>query len=70
MAEIDQKAQAMASGFQVIMDLSTVFIGEVLNSLDFNDYFAKTDKIRLVCLIQTLTFILQCEFCLGDKRNA
>jgi len=60
----------MTRGFQVIMDLSTVFICEFLNSLDFNDYFAKTDEIRLVGLIQTLTFILQSEFCLGDKRNA
>ena len=61
MAEGYQEAELVAGSAQVIVDLGTMFRGEFLDSLDFQDDLFPTDEIGDVNLLQGLAQVWPCK---------
>ena len=57
--EVHQQAKLLTGRLQVVDHLSSVFIGQPLDRLDFQDDFAETQKIGFVLLLQRPTLVLQ-----------
>ncbi len=47
-AEVDEKAKTMAGGFEIVVNLSAVFVRQVGNGLEFDNDFLVADEIRNV----------------------
>jgi hypothetical protein len=72
MTEVDDEAEAMARGFEVIENLSLMLRCDGFDGFDgfeFEDDLAVTNDVRLVCLLERLAFVGELEFLLGDERN-
>jgi len=52
MTEIDQEVNLEAGGFQVIMQLRSVLVGQLGNGLDFQNDLIEQDEVRNVTLLQ------------------
>lgn len=70
MTEINEKAEFKAGRLQVIHHLSTMFIGQFRNGLDFNNYLPETNEVRLVDMDKFLFTVKEIELLLFSKRNA
>lgn len=55
--EVDEQPQAVTSSFQVIKDLSAVFIGDVINRFELEDDLFVTDEVCFVGLAQPFGFV-------------
>ena len=61
MSKIDEQAEAKAGGFQIIVKLGTMFVGELLDGLDFQNDFVQEDEIGYVLALEGTSFVIQCE---------
>ena len=68
MTEVDDEAEAMARGFEVIENLSLMLRCDGFDGFEFEDDLAVTNDVRLVCLLDRLAFVGELEFLLGDER--
>jgi hypothetical protein len=56
--EVHQQAQLLTGRLQVVDHLSAVFVGQLLDSLDFQDDLSETNKVRFILLLQPPTLVL------------
>lgn len=57
MAKVDQQTRFQASGLKVIMNLGSMFVGQLFNRFKFDDDAIVADKIRFKGLNQRLPII-------------
>ena len=57
LSKIHQQTKLIPGGFQVVVNLRTMFIAKILERLDLHDYFFKTDEIRDVFLLKGFPFV-------------
>src|SRR6266511_425315 len=69
-SEVDEEPQTVASRFQVVVDLRTVFVIQVRNGLDLDDDLLKADEVRLVRLLQPPLLVSEGQLSLRQKWNS
>ena len=57
----------MTCRFQVVVDLSTMLVGQGAYRLELEDKFSKTDQVRHVLVLQPLPFVFKYESRLGRE---
>ena len=56
-AKVDQQTKFVASGFQIVVDLGAVRIGQLRYGLDFHNNPVETNKVRLISLFERHAFV-------------
>jgi len=70
MAEVDEQTKPEAGGFEVVVDLCPVFIGQLGDRLQFKDDLIVTDEVRFVLRPQAHALVLELQWHLGHERDA
>ena len=67
MAEIDEQAEAKTGGFEVVVNLCTMFGGQSLDCFDLHDDLAEQNEVRGILPFQSPSLILQSQCRLGHE---
>ena len=69
MAKVHEQAELVTGCFQIVVDLSTMFVVQGRHGFDFKNDFPVTDKIRLVSLLELPSLIVQYKLNLFLERD-
>src|SRR5438132_3723953 len=69
-AEVNEQAKAKAGGFQVVMDLGTMLVGHLGDSLDLDDDLAEAEEVGVVVPFQGPPFVGEFKFGLWLEGDA
>ena len=70
MAEIDEQADAMAGGLEIIVNLRAMLIGEFAQRLQLHDHLVEADEVGLELAAELAALVFEFEPWLLDKQNA
>ena len=69
-AEVNNQAEPVSCGFEVVEHLGLMFRRDGFDGFKFQDDQAEADDVRLVGLLQQLAFVGELQLLLGNKGNA
>ena len=68
MSEVDKQSEFQSSGFEIVVNLSPVFVRQRRNGFNFDDDQIVAKEIRLKLLIELPLFIYKAQLALRVKR--
>jgi hypothetical protein len=69
-SKVDEEAELMAGGFQVIVNLGSMFLDQGRGRFDFQDDFVEADEIGNVLMLERSAFVRQWQLDLWDEKQA
>ncbi len=67
--KVDEQPQSHVRRLQIVVDLSSVFVGQLGGSFDFHDDLVEADEVWFVRLRENLALVCKLQFRLGGERT-